>query len=253
MAEGLNENFSTGFIKVYRSILDNILWDKKKKSMFEAWIYILLKANWQDAKVNIGFEIVPIKRGEFLTSQDQLSKAFRWDRSTVRKFLYMIERDHMCVLHTTKKYTKITICNYESYQEVSPRAQQQSNNKATTEQHQHNITKEELKNNKEEEGVFKMGFSISLETELPANVLESAERNQFTLTKNPNTEFIKAQWKVFISERLSIDPPNKKLQFRTLDDYTSYFLNWVRTKKPLKETEHNLRTGPKLPNITRHA
>lgn len=231
MPDELNENFSTGFIKVYRSILDNILWDKKKKSMFEAWIYILLKANWQDAKVNVGFEIVQIKRGEFLTSQDQLSKIFRWDRSTVRKFLYMIQRDNMCVLHTTKKYTKITVCNYESYQEVSPRAQHQNNIKATSEQHQHNITKEELKNNKEIQEVFKLGFEISIETELPGNVLEAAERNQFTLTKNANTDFLKSQWKIFILERLQ-DAPGKKSNLRSLNDYTTYFLNWVRNKKP---------------------
>lgn len=75
--------------------------------------------------------------------------------------------------------------------------------------------------------------NLSAETELPAATLEAAEMSQFTMTQNKNTEFIKGHWKIFLTERLN-DPPNKRMMFQTLPDYTSYFLNWIRTKHPNK-------------------
>lgn len=70
-------------------------------------------------------------------------------------------------------------------------------------------------------------------TELPFNVLEAAERNQYTRTQCKNTNFILEQWGVFLRERL-LDPEIKKQQYRQLSDLTSYFLNFLRTKHPKK-------------------
>lgn len=94
-------------------------------------------------------------------------------------------------------------------------------------------------------------FKLSLQLELPDMVLESAERNQFTHTKSKNTEFIRQQWKIFLSERLN-DPAGKKVQYYTLGDYTSYFLNWIRNKFPKQEfqrSNENHRSGPPLKSL----
>lgn len=81
-------------------------------------------------------------------------------------------------------------------------------------------------------------FSFDLKILLPSSDLESAEMNQFTHTKKRNTEFIKSQWKVFLSERMN-DPPVKKTQYREIGDLTSYFLNWIRNKFPKNGTTHS--------------
>jgi hypothetical protein len=83
-------------------------------------------------------------------------------------------------------------------------------------------------------------FEITTDLALPSAALEAAERNQFALHKTRNTEFIKDQWGVFLSERQN-DPPEKKSQYRSIHDLTSYFLNWIRTKKPTS----NGKTGSK--------
>lgn len=80
-------------------------------------------------------------------------------------------------------------------------------------------------------------FVFDLKMELPEPALESAQLNQFTLTKKKNTEFIKSQWKVFLSERMN-DPPEKKIQYRKVEDLTSYFLNWIRNKAPKNGNEY---------------
>lgn len=74
-------------------------------------------------------------------------------------------------------------------------------------------------------------FSIKLDLSLPDATLEAAERNQFALTRNKNTEHIQEQWRVFIAERIH-DPPEKRMQYRQLSDLTTYFLNWIRNKLP---------------------
>jgi hypothetical protein len=74
-------------------------------------------------------------------------------------------------------------------------------------------------------------FSIEPDLPLPPATLEAAELNQFTLTRNKNTEHLKQQWEVFVVERIH-DPPDRRMQYRQLSDLTSYFLNWVRNKHP---------------------
>ncbi len=91
-------------------------------------------------------------------------------------------------------------------------------------------------------------FVIDPELPLPADTLETAELNQFTLTRNKNTEFLRDQWTIFIAERIH-DPPMKRQQYRQLSDLTTYFLNWVRKKHP-NATNQRTTTGsnsePKL-------
>jgi uncharacterized protein YdaU (DUF1376 family) len=74
-------------------------------------------------------------------------------------------------------------------------------------------------------------FVISFSTQLPIPTLTAAEQNQYTLTRNKNTEFLKEQWVTFIAERIN-DPPERQRQYRQLSDLTSYYLNWVRNKHP---------------------
>jgi sarcosine oxidase delta subunit len=87
-------------------------------------------------------------------------------------------------------------------------------------------------------------FQLSLTIPLPANVQEAAEMNQHTLTGKKNTQFVQSQWKVFLYERLN-DPPEKQREYRHLSDITSYFLNWIRNKKPTKQDNPENESGRK--------
>lgn len=83
-------------------------------------------------------------------------------------------------------------------------------------------------------------------TELPDNVLEAAERNQFTRTQNKNTRFIQEMWAVFLEER-KLEPEIKKQQYRQLSDLTTYFLNFMRTKHPKQNGTHTNLLNPNQP------
>jgi uncharacterized protein YdaU (DUF1376 family) len=90
----------------------------------------------------------------------------------------------------------------------------------------------------EDAGLFNH-FVITIGTPLPTTTLTAAEQNQFTMTGNKNTDFLKNQWKVFIGERIH-DPPEKRRQYRQLSDLTTYFLNWIRNKYPKQNAKSRI-------------
>lgn len=125
-----------GWISLYRKIQEHWLWTKRRKfSQFEAWISLLFKANFKDTKIMIGDNLVEVKRGSFITSEVKLAEEWKWDRSTVRKFLKTLEEQKMIQKISTTKYTSISIENWELYQNTQQQNRQQNNNKTTTKQH----------------------------------------------------------------------------------------------------------------------
>lgn len=136
VVKDVKTNYGTGHVKIYRSLKEHWLWKaSKKKTKLEAWLDLLMLAAFEDTKEPFGYDLIMLKRGQILTSQDKLSKAWLWDRSAVRLFLQQLELDAMIVAKSTSKYTMITICNYASYHERQPSKQQVDNNKTTSKQH----------------------------------------------------------------------------------------------------------------------
>ena len=125
-----------GWISLYRKIQEHWLWTKRRKfSQFEAWISLLFKANFKDAKIMIGDNVIEIKKGSFITSEVKLAEEWKWDRSTVRKFLKTLEEQKMIQKNSTSKYTSISIENWDLYQNVQQQNRQQNNIKTTSRQH----------------------------------------------------------------------------------------------------------------------
>lgn len=132
----LNENKVTGYVCLYRSIKKHWLWkDSRVKTPFEAWIDLLLRASHEDQKEPVGVDFIVVKRGQVLTSQLQLSKEWFWSRKKVTHFLSSLQKDIMISVKTTTKWSMITICNYESYQDRRTTKEQQRNNNGTTTEH----------------------------------------------------------------------------------------------------------------------
>jgi uncharacterized protein YdaU (DUF1376 family) len=91
--------------------------------------------------------------------------------------------------------------------------------------------------------------------DLPAKTLEAAEMNQWTFTKNRNTEFIKDQWLVFTAERMNDPPERLKHHHQNPAELFQYFLNWLRNKHPKngnsKSTNDNPKPGTSEARISR--
>jgi hypothetical protein len=115
--EDFQENYGTGWIKLYRSIKNHWLFPKGKPlTNLEAWLLILLEVNHSPRKIQLGYDIIECKRGESINSLDTWAKMFHWHKSKVRRFFKLLEKDSMIVLNVCQKTTYLTVCNYDTYQ-----------------------------------------------------------------------------------------------------------------------------------------
>lgn len=106
-----------GWLKLNRGITENWLWPKGKKyTELEAWLWMLINANFSDSKVYDEGKLITVKRGQLLTSQLKMSKTFLWSREKVRNFSEILKTDGMIDVKPYTKFTIITICKYEDYQ-----------------------------------------------------------------------------------------------------------------------------------------
>ena len=146
---------SKGWISLHRKILDNpILTRGRAYSRFEAFVYMLLKANHKDNKAVIGNQKIKVKKGSFITSQKKLMKEFNWGISRLRAFLKLLEDDEMVVIKTNAISTYITINNYKELQGVQNGNKTQSKRKQTVTKSQpktNNNVNNDNKDNKEQE------------------------------------------------------------------------------------------------------
>lgn len=130
------QNFKSGYIKIFRSIKDHWIWKKSRvKTHFEAWMDLLLKASHDDQKEPVGMDVIMVKKGQVLTSQLKLSKEWFWSRHKVNDFLYLLQKDFMIMLKSDTKWSMITICNYASYQDKRTTKGQQKDINGTSTGH----------------------------------------------------------------------------------------------------------------------
>lgn len=134
-----------GWISLHRKLL-NTSWFNKSEYV-QLWIYLLLKANYQDKEVYIGNEKVIVKRGQILTSRKKLAEVVHQNENKIYRALKCFENEHQIEQHKTKKYTVITIVNYDMYQKSEQDIEQPMNNKRTTDEQPMNTNNNNNKDN----------------------------------------------------------------------------------------------------------
>jgi len=107
----------SGWIKVHRKVQDHWIFKEQREfSRFEAWLDILLCANHSEQKVIIQGTVYIVKQGESLHSLETWSKRWNWSKSKVKRFFDTLTKELMIVTTNETKTTRVTICNYASYQ-----------------------------------------------------------------------------------------------------------------------------------------
>lgn len=105
---------NTGWVSIYRKIRDHWVWQDPVK--FQRWIDLLLEVNHTGRKVNLGCAIIECERGQTIRSLSNWAKRWKCSKSSARRFLELLEKDQMIVSESVSKTTRITVCNYEDYQ-----------------------------------------------------------------------------------------------------------------------------------------
>lgn len=149
-----------GWIKLHRKSFDHWLYKTKKpKTRREAWEDILMLVNYEDNKVLIRGQLYECLRGQSLMSLDSWAKQFNWSKQQVRTFFSILENDTMIKLEGLQYTTRLTVCNYEIYQQSVTHEQHtnntQNNTPLTHGQHTANTPLTSTKEDKKEKKVKK--------------------------------------------------------------------------------------------------
>lgn len=105
------------WIMLSRQITEHKLW-RGEFSRGQAWIDMLLLANWKPGGIRIRGNDVELKRGQLTGSGRFLSARWKWSITKLNRFLDELESDHQIVREKSNVTTVITIVNYDKYQET---------------------------------------------------------------------------------------------------------------------------------------
>ena len=105
-----------GAIFIHREIQEHWIWKKKPFSFGQAWVDMLLLANYKEKKVPFKGEITVIGRGEFIRTERDLANRWGWSRSRVTRFIDLLKSDSMIEKISNQKANQIKIINYDSWQ-----------------------------------------------------------------------------------------------------------------------------------------
>ena len=107
-----------GYVKLWRRLKDADFWASEKFSRPQAWVDLVMLANFKDTFFRVRGQRVDVKRGQLAYSEVTLSERWKWSRGKVRRFLKELESETEQKIEQQKNNitTLITIINYELYQ-----------------------------------------------------------------------------------------------------------------------------------------
>ena len=216
---------SGGWIRVHRKTA-NHAWlgynnpnRKEPLSEFEAWIDILFEVNHTQGRVMVGRKALICERGESLNSITTWSRRWKWNTSKTHRFLNALRDDMMIERHNEGVTTRITVCNYETYQSTRngsvPPSETHLNGQTKAKQ----VTNKEAKKTIKEKKTKKRGFALSLINDSVLNELRDSEEFKGI---NIDLEFTKFK-------------DNLEAKGLSYANYKSALKNWLRQPWVQKE------------------
>lgn len=170
MDNRIEDNFLTGYVRLYRS-LANKGWYTKSEYV-HLWLHILIKANHTGREFFFNGKNVKVSPGQFITGRKQLQIETGINESKIERILNFLEKnEHQIEQQKTTKNRLISVLNWDNYQNKKTgehqNAQQLNNKRTTTEQQLNTNNNDKELNNEESFKKRKLKFSESLKEFLP--------------------------------------------------------------------------------------
>ena len=152
---------ATGWIKISRDIQTHWIYQDAEKLKW--WLDLLLLANYEDKEFNIKFKVFQCKRGQLLYSLKSLSQRWNVSKSVVNNFLEMLRKQNMIETENETVTTRITICNYDTYQQKENANETQIKRKRNANKTECDTTKEYKEEEEEQETINKTNTIFSFD------------------------------------------------------------------------------------------
>ena len=144
--------------KIYRDLLDEELWTSEPFTTAQAWVDLILMANYADTEKIYKGKLQVVKRGQIATSIRALALRWHWSREKTNRTIKTFENAKMLTVNRTTNGTIINLENYEKFQSgrttkpATTSATTSTTTQATTSTHNKNI--KNIKEPKELHGAY---------------------------------------------------------------------------------------------------
>lgn len=108
----------TGTVNISRGIWDDTAFKDQPLTEREAFMWMIMEASWKPREKRIGNCVVWLERGQLAASIRFMAEAWKWQKSTVDRFLKRLKNRDMIGTADGTAINVITICNYDTYQSV---------------------------------------------------------------------------------------------------------------------------------------
>lgn len=105
-----------GWIKVHRKLASSSTWLSEGFTRGQAWVDLLMLANYADGFVRIRGVKVPLSRGQLGHAVRFYCDRWAWSKGKVQRFFDELETSQQIVQQKTNVTTVLTITNYDDYQ-----------------------------------------------------------------------------------------------------------------------------------------
>ena len=229
-----------GWIKLSRKLLD---WEYfNDEIMLRGWLYLLLKANSEDKEWKHG---VTIKRGQLVTSLAKIAKDLNISMQQARRMLTNMQNTREITRKTTNKFTIITICKFDYYQDGKKRKQQtnQQAKQQADQQGNQQANQQQLKNKEEKKKEY---IVVDDARTRARKILDELFKSQITVSsfcKNNNITFSEFQE---TAEAVLAEWEFTQPEHTSDSDLRKHLLSTIRIKireRQNKKINGNNRTG----------
>lgn len=220
-----------GFIKLYRDLQENPIWNDKPFSKGQAWIDIIFRCNHVCKKVMGYGNVNWVLRGQFISSNYKLAEAWGWSESNVRKFIRLLQDNQMMLRKPSVKWTLYEVIKYCVYQSVDTSESQEYPNAQKT--HKKRTTNAQKTPNKNDNNDKELKELINTYTQDPDLIisLEKFIDMRINKKKPPTNEAMRLILK-------KLKPFSTLIQIKMLEK--SIVNNWTDVF-PLKESNQDWR------------
>jgi len=104
-----------GYIKLWRKSQESPVWDNI--NLWRFWTWCLMKATYKARVVKVGYQDVPLGPGQFIFGRHKASLETKLSERTIRTCCRHLENMENLTIKATKRFSVITILNWEKYQE----------------------------------------------------------------------------------------------------------------------------------------
>lgn len=138
-----------GWVKIHRQLKDKAYY--KDSEFIHLWLHLLLCANHDNGEYLNGYEIVKLKKGQFITGRKKLSLETGISESKIERILKVFESEQQIEQQTNSRNRLISIVSWDKFQQ----SEQQKDSKWTASGQQVNTNKNE-KNYKNEKNIIEV-------------------------------------------------------------------------------------------------